>query len=135
MFSLLLDVIETIAIVVWKFTISMLKIVYEISGIPTTQYGLVKFVAENNIFIFNSAVLTKIIFFITPFIVSHILGYLTSLFGIKSFKVKEGISIFLYIMILYLFSSWEFWVIVSGTILILIVVYILKHRINRKAIN
>lgn len=135
MIRVLIDAIKVIAQVFWNFGVMVFKMIYELSNIPTTQYGLVKFIAENNIVIMNNTILTKIIMFITPLIVSHILGYLTSLIGIKSFKIKEGLSIILYVMLLYLFSSWLFWLVIGVTISIIIIVSILKNVINKRTIN
>ena len=113
----------------------MFKTIYELSDISTTQYGLVKFIAENNIVIFNSSIFTKIVMFITPLIVSHVIGYLTKLVGIRSFKIKEWLSIILYLMILYLFSSWVFWLVIGVAVLTVVVTFILSITNNRKAMN
>ena len=135
MLNALFEGIKIIAQVFWNFGVMMLKTIYELSGIPTSQYRLVKFIAENNIVIFNSAIFTKIIMFITPLIVSHIVVYLTSLVGIKSFKVKEELSIFLYLIILYLFSSWIFWLVIGSVVLIFVVSFILNYVNNQKVMN
>lgn len=88
MLNVLLEAIKIIVQVFLEFLVAIIKMIYEISGLPMSQYGLVRFFAENNIIIFNSTTFTNIIMFITPLIVTHILCYLTSLIGIKSIKVK-----------------------------------------------
>lgn len=135
MLNVLVEVIKIISQVFWKFGVMMFKTIYELSDIPTTQYGLVKFIAENNIVIFNSSIFTKIVMFITPLIVSHVIGYLTTLVGIRSFKIKEGLSIILYLMILYLFSSCVFWLVIGVAVLTFVVTFILSITNNRKAMN
>ena len=135
MLNILFEAIKIISQVFWKFGVMMFKTIYELSDIPTTQYGLVKFIAENNIVIFNSSIFTKIVMFITPLIVSHVIGYLTTLVGIRSFKIKEGLSIILYLMILYLFSSWVFWLVIGVAVLTFVVTFILSITNNRKAMN
>ena len=135
MLNILFEAIKIIGQVFWSFGAMIFKIIYELSNLPTTQYGLVKFIAENNIVIFNSAIFTKIIMFVTPLIVSHMLVYLTTFFGIKSFKIKEGLSIILYLMILYLFSSWMFWLIIGSIILIVVTSLIISNANHKKVIN
>lgn len=132
MLNILFEAIKIIGQVFWSFGTMIFKTIYELSDLPTTQYGLVKFIVKNNIVIFNNAIFTKIIMFITPLIVSHVVSYLTSLVGIKSFKIKEGLSILLYLMILYLFSSWVFWLIICILIFALITTCIIAFIINNK---
>ena len=97
--------------------------------LPTTPYGLVKFIADKNVIILNNQTLTMAVLYIVPLIVSHIVGHLMipqSRFG---WKVKELISILLYIFILYLFSSLIFWItIISIVVIGSIVTIIYKKR-------
>ena len=88
---------------IWGVGLAFVKGLYQFSGIPTTQYGLVKYIAENNVLLFNSESFTKIIMFVTPPIVSHLIVCICDCFRIRGFKVKEVLSIILYLVNLYIF--------------------------------
>ena len=110
------------------------ELVEGIFQLPTTPYGLVKFIAENNIIFFNSAVLTKFFFHIIPLIVSHAVGYLLNPLGKVNWKVKEAISILLYVVLINIFSSARFWIII-GLIVIAIATIVITYRVKVKGNN
>ena len=132
MFNAFLEAIGVLFYTIWNFGLAIGKALYQLLGIPTTQYGLVKYIVENNLLLLNSASLTKIIMFVTPLIVSHLIVYLCDLFRIRAIKVKEGISIVLYLIILYAFSMWQFWLIIGIITLFIIVVLVLSNIKSKK---
>lgn len=87
--------------------------ILELINLPQTKYDLVKFFCEKNIILFDNENLTKILLYIIPLIVAHVLGYFPSLFKKRNIWIYESLSIILYLFILILFSLWYFWVLVG----------------------
>lgn len=93
--------------------------------IPTTPYGLVKFISEHSYIIFGSETLSKIVLSIVPLIVSLVIAYLSKAFGVK----KTGrfafiLTIVLYVVMLYLFLHFVTWIIIALIILFFTVEFI-----------
>lgn len=112
---------------IWNFLKIILSLIYDLFGIPTSQYELVKYIFENNVILFNNEIITKIIMFIIPYIVSYILSFFVIKKHSKDFVV---LSIVLYLLILFLFSFYQFWIIIGGVLLVVSIV-ILTRKIDR----
>jgi hypothetical protein len=128
MLNVFWEIIEVLGYTIFKFGSMFVKMFIDISGIPTSQYGLVKYICENNLIILNSKFLTNVILFIVPIIGSHVVVYLLTMAHIKSVKVKEGLSIVLYLLFLYLFSSLVFWIILGVVLLLVVAFFIISGR-------
>ena len=126
------EILWTLLSSMWKFGEVVFTAIKGALQIPTSPYGLVKFIAENNIVFFNNEELTKAFFFIIPLIVSHVIGYLPTFIKRADWRISEVLSIALYALLIYLFSSVVFWIVVGSIIAILITVYIIyKVKTNR----
>lgn len=123
----MVNVINEILSIIWmtfkSFGIEMIKFLYNLSGLPTTRYGLVQFICDKNLVFFNNEILTSVLLWIAPLLVSHIIVYFCDKFKIRNIKDKEILSIILYVLILYLFSSWIFWTIVGVICFIVGIIY------------
>ena len=93
----------------------------DLINLPQTKYDLVKFFCDKNIILFGNENLTKILLYIIPLIVAHILGYFPSLFKKRNIWIYESLSIILYLLILVLFSLWYFWILVGLFVVIWII--------------
>ena len=127
MFNAIMEGVKVFLFTIWSVGLAFVKGLYQLSGIPTTQYGLVKYIAENNVLLFNNEAFTKIIMFVTPLIVSHLIVYICDCFRIRGFKEKEVLSIILYLVILYIFSMWQFWLIIGIIVFSIVIVTILSN--------
>lgn len=128
MFDILWVFLESVWIVFKTVGIILIKLVYDLSSLPTSSYSLVQFICKHNVVILNNEKLTNVLLWIAPLIVSHLTVYLFDKFKIRNIKVKELLSIILYIIILNLFSSWIFWTILGVTIVIVGIIYFYSNN-------
>lgn len=125
------EILYVLFYTIWNFFKIILSLIYDLFGIPTSQYELVKYIFENNIILFNNEIITKIIMFIIPYIVSYILSF----FAIKKHsKDSVVLSIVLYLLILFLFSFYQYWIFIGGVLLVVSIV-ILTSKIVKNIIN
>ena len=122
---ILLEFIKIVLTTIWLYAKAIFNALYYLSSIPTSVYGLVQFLVEKDYYVLNDT-FTKVLLFIAPLVVSHILVYLCDLFKLRRIVEKEIISVGLYVAILYLFTLWQFWV----AVVVIIVAIVIYNAIN-----
>lgn len=126
--NIVLDLLKELWII-FKEIFKLILVSLERIDIPTSKYGLIEFMIKHNVIFFNSVSLTKIILFLAPLIVGLLTHYIVKKLRIRDSESKENINIILYLCILYVFSLWQFWLVI-GIIVSIGLLILIIHLVN-----
>ena len=127
----MLEILKALFIPFYYLGKAIITVFIDLLSIPTSPYGLVKFLVSKDI-IFHSETLTRILVLLASVLVSLLVSLIAKTIGDKD-KNGSGyglISIVLFLLIMTLFSSWVFWLVI-GIIVILIVLYAILNKQKR----
>ena len=129
--NIIIEALKAIFIVLREF-LKLIPTFLELIDIPTSKYGLMEFLIQHNVVLFNSISLTKIILFIVPLAVGALSNFIIKKLRIRDRESKENINILLYLGILYIVSLWQFWLAIGVIVLIIVITAIVKIRVDKK---
>lgn len=132
--NIIIEALKAIFIVLREF-LKLIPTFLELIDIPTSKYGLMEFLIQHNVVLFNSISLTKIILFIVPLVVGALSNFIIKKLRIRDRESKENINILLYLGILYIVSLWQFWLAVGIIAFIALVIVIICLVNNKKDIR
>lgn len=129
--NIIIEALKAIFIILREF-LKLIPTFLELIDIPTSKYGLMEFLIQHNVVLFHSVSLTKIILFVVPLAVGALSNFIIKKLRIRDRESKENINIILYLGILYIVSLWQFWLAIGILGLIIIIITIIKLRVDNK---